>query len=239
MPTRLASGGSAAPSRARRRSSREASVISLMGVASTSAASASSAAARASSCAARATSASSSGSRALTPEHSASINSVDVTSFSLKKRLTMAFSTPARDSAVLRRCRSPSAVPQYDRNPASAVRAIRASSVRRSSTNRLQIPSTLVRYTRTSSRRYCASRHLKGLALASLMTCTCAFITNVSLTVKPSASLSRDMNFFHPQSCSFLLKRCSVSEYLDFLGSRFTTAIVNCAKCVQPGSSLS
>lgn len=38
------------------------------------------------------------------------------------------------------------------------------------------------------------------------------------------------------QSCSFFVKRCSVSEYLDFLGSRvLRTAMVNCPKWLQPG----
>ena len=71
------------------------------------------------------------------------------------------------------------------------------------------------------------------------MTCTWALITSVSLTVKPSITLLSSMNFFHPQSCSFLQKRCSVSLYLLFLGSLFTTAIVTCAKWLQPGASLS
>ena len=41
-------------------------------------------------------------------------------------------------------------------------------------------------------------------------------------------ALLSSMNFFHPQSCSFLQKRCSVSLYLDFFGSWLTTAMVNC-----------
>lgn len=44
----------------------------------------------------------------------------------------------------------------------------------------------------------------------------------------PNRTFDSSMNFFHPQSCSFLQKRCSVSLYLDFRGSWFTTAIVNC-----------
>lgn len=44
-----------------------------------------------------------------------------------------------------------------------------------------------------------------------LMTCTCALMTRVLLTVKPSSTLLSSMNFFQPQSCSFLQKRCKVS----------------------------
>jgi hypothetical protein len=44
-----------------------------------------------------------------------------------------------------------------------------------------------------------------------MMTCTCALITSVSATVKPSSTLDSSMNFFHPQSCSFLQNTCSVS----------------------------
>ena len=88
------------------------------------------------------------------------------------------------------------------------------------------------------------------------MTCTCALMTSVSDTVKPSKTLESSMNFFHPQSCSFLQNRCRVSaerfrnvdqhwhgflgifwgvpEYLDFLGSLLTTAMVNCAKWLHP-----
>ena len=101
------------------------------------------------------------------------------------------------------------------------------------------MPSTLVRYTRTSSRRYWGSKQRKGRLMRSRMTCTCALITRVSDTVKPSSTLESSMNFFQPQSCSFLQKRWRVSEYLLFLGSLFTTAMVNCAKWLQPGSSLS
>lgn len=43
------------------------------------------------------------------------------------------------------------------------------------------------------------------------MTWTCALMTSVSATVKPSNTLLSSMNFFQPQSCSFLQKRCSVS----------------------------
>jgi hypothetical protein len=43
------------------------------------------------------------------------------------------------------------------------------------------------------------------------MTWTCALMTRVSDTVNPSSTLDSSMNFFHPQSCSFLQKRCSVS----------------------------
>ena len=65
-------------------------------------------------------------------------------------------------------------------------------------------------------------------------TCTWALITRVSATVNPSRTLLSSMNFFHPQSCSFLQNLCSVSLYLDFFGSLFTTAMVNCAKWLQP-----
>ena len=43
------------------------------------------------------------------------------------------------------------------------------------------------------------------------MTWTWALMTRVLLTVKPSSTLLSSMNFFQPQSCSFLQKRCSVS----------------------------
>jgi hypothetical protein len=107
------------------------------------------------------------------------------------------------------------------------------------------------------------------------MTCTCALITSVSFTVKPSSTFDSSINFFQPQSCSFLQKRCSVSagsstssvqlrssaadrigllsaglagvpvllipraapEYLLFFGSLLTTAIVNCAKWLQPADT--
>ena len=36
-------------------------------------------------------------------------------------------------------------------------------------------------------------------------------MTSVSATVNPSSTLDNSMNFFHPQSCSFLQNRCSVS----------------------------
>ena len=64
-------------------------------------------------------------------------------------------------------------------------------------------------------------------------------MTSVSATVKPSSTLLNSMNFFQPQSCSFLQKRCSVSEYLLFFGSLLTTAMVNWAKWLHPGRSLS
>ena len=44
-----------------------------------------------------------------------------------------------------------------------------------------------------------------------LITWTWALMTRVLLTVKPSSTLLSSMNFFQPQSCSFLQKRCSVS----------------------------
>ena len=71
------------------------------------------------------------------------------------------------------------------------------------------------------------------------MTWTWALMTSVSwaVLVNPSVTFPSSMNFFHPQSCSFLQKRCSVSEYLLRLGSRFTTAIVNCAKWLHPAGA--
>lgn len=144
-----------------------------------------------------------------------------------------------------------------------------------SSTNRRQIPSTFVKYTRTSSLRYWQSKHRNGrwgfslqnnrkiqlstparpltpstcfhcdsvqhqirrpstalLAVHKsrtrpnhqslrerettphLITCTWAFITRVSATVNPSSTFDSSMNFFHPQSCSFLQNRCNVSGIL-------------------------
>ena len=48
---------------------------------------------------------------------------------------------------------------------------------------------------------------------ASRMTCTCALTVRApSGPTNPSATLESSMNFFHPQSCSFLQKRCRVSE---------------------------
>ena len=44
-----------------------------------------------------------------------------------------------------------------------------------------------------------------------LMTWTCALMTRVLDTVKPSSTLFSSMNFFQPQSCSFLQNLCSVS----------------------------
>ncbi len=44
-----------------------------------------------------------------------------------------------------------------------------------------------------------------------LMTWTCALMTSVLATVKPSITLLSSMNFFQPQSCSFFEKRWSVS----------------------------
>lgn len=96
------------------------------------------------------------------------------------------------------------------------------------------------------------------------MTWTWAFIIRVSASINPSNTFDSSMNFFHPQSCSFFQNRCNVSaeftfnqlhrcrnlkkkkthtskpkltnqpEYFDFFGSLFTTAIVNCAKWLQP-----
>ena len=99
--------------------------------------------------------------------------------------------------------------------------------------------STFVKYTRTNSRLYCGSKHLNGLAIFSWITWTCALMTKVSATVNPSKTLPSSINFFHPQSCSFLQNRCKVSEYFDFFGSLFTTAMVNCAKWLHPGNNLS
>lgn len=105
------------------------------------------------------------------------------------------------------------------------------------------------------------------------MTWTWALMTSVSATVNPSSTLDSSMNFFQPQSCSFLQNRCKVSvatgegrlgqglqgapavhgrggsgrgasrrlahspEYFDFFGSLFTTAMVNCAKWLQPAGA--
>jgi hypothetical protein len=56
---------------------------------------------------------------------------------------------------------------------------------------------------------------LRGLLAACgvthRMTWTCALMTRLSPSVKPSSTLPSSMNFFQPQSCSFLQKRCSVS----------------------------
>ena len=49
---------------------------------------------------------------------------------------------------------------------------------------------------------------------ANLMTWTWALMMSVSSTVKPSSTLLSSMNFFQPQSCSFLQKRCSVSAHI-------------------------
>ena len=46
---------------------------------------------------------------------------------------------------------------------------------------------------------------------AYLMTWTCALMTSVLATVKPSSTLESSMNFFQPQSCSFLQNLCKVS----------------------------
>ena len=43
------------------------------------------------------------------------------------------------------------------------------------------------------------------------MTWTWALMTRVLDTVKPSSTLFSSMNFFQPQSCSFLQNLCSVS----------------------------
>lgn len=50
------------------------------------------------------------------------------------------------------------------------------------------------------------------------MTWTCALMTSVSATVNPSSTLLSSMNFFQPQSCSFLQKRCSVSAHMRGAG---------------------
>ncbi len=47
------------------------------------------------------------------------------------------------------------------------------------------------------------------------MTWTWALMTSVLATVKPSSTLDSSMNFFQPQSCSFLQKRCRVSAADD------------------------
>ena len=166
------------------------------------------------------------------PQQSASMTSVDVTSFSLKNRLTMPLSRTSAFSDASCACAFPWAVPRNSRmSPHRSESSWNlASWSRRSSRNLRQIPSTFVRYTLTSSRLYWGSRHRNGLAGFSWITCTWALITSVSATVNPSRTFESSMNFFHPQSCSFLQNRCRVSEYLDFFGSLFTTAMVNCAK---------
>mmetsp|Transcript_23473 Transcript_23473/g.58159 ORF Transcript_23473/g.58159 Transcript_23473/m.58159 type:complete len:284 (+) Transcript_23473:1497-2348(+) len=166
------------------------------------------------------------------PQYNASITSVDVTSFSLKKRFTIPLSNTSAFSVASAACCCPPDDSRNCRMPSHFTLSSRilAKPSRFSSMNRRQMPSTLVRYTRTSSRRYWLSRHRKGRAGFSWITCTCALITKVSATVNPSSTLDSSINFFHPQSCSFLQNRCRVSEYLDFLGSLFTTAMVNCAK---------
>lgn len=175
------------------------------------------------------------------PQYSASMTSVDVTSFSLKKRLTTPFMSASARSVARRACATPSSDDRNARMSAhrSASSRVRNKASRFSSRKRRQMPSTFVRYTRTSSRRYWGSRHRNGRAGFSWITCTCALITSVSATVNPSNTLLNSMNFFQPQSCSFLQKRCNVSLYLLFLGSLFTTAMVNCAKWLHPGRSLS
>mmetsp|Transcript_10448 Transcript_10448/g.28560 ORF Transcript_10448/g.28560 Transcript_10448/m.28560 type:complete len:216 (-) Transcript_10448:528-1175(-) len=165
----------------------------------------------------------------LHPLYRASMTSVDVTSFSLKNCLT----TPLRMTSAFSDSSLRWSSELSWRHTSRNLRASSLAQTRRarfSSQNRRQTPSTLVRYTRTSSRRYCGSKQRKGFPGLSRMTCTCALMTRVSATVKPSSTLDSSMNFFQPQSCSFLQKRCSVSEYLDFLGSLLTTAMVNWAK---------
>ena len=54
-----------------------------------------------------------------------------------------------------------------------------------------------------------------GTPYADLMTWTCALMTSVLATVKPSSTLDSSINFFQPQSCSFLQKRCRVSAAND------------------------
>mmetsp|Transcript_78822 Transcript_78822/g.190949 ORF Transcript_78822/g.190949 Transcript_78822/m.190949 type:complete len:291 (-) Transcript_78822:350-1222(-) len=175
------------------------------------------------------------------PQYNASMTRVDVTSFSLKNRFTIPFKRTSAFSTAVCAASLPAGEARKSRIAAHLFASSRtlARPSRFSSKNRRQIPSTLVRYTRTSSRRYCGSRHRNGRAGFSWITCTCALITSVSATVNPSITFESSMNFFQPQSCSFLQNRWSVSEYLLFFGSLFTTAIVNCAKWLQPGRSLS
>ena len=45
-------------------------------------------------------------------------------------------------------------------------------------------------------------------------------MTRVLATVKPSSTLDSSMNFFQPQSCSFLQNLCSVSATATAIGSR-------------------
>jgi hypothetical protein len=85
------------------------------------------------------------------------------------------------------------------------------SCARFSSMKRRQMASTLARYTRASSLRYGAARQRNGREGVSRITCTCAFTTRRPAVMKPSLILFSSMNFFQPQSCSFLQNRCSVS----------------------------
>lgn len=58
---------------------------------------------------------------------------------------------------------------------------------------------------------------LKGTA--HLMTWTWALMTSVLETVKPSSTLFSSINFFQPQSCSFLQNLCSVSAHQKLIVS--------------------
>lgn len=100
------------------------------------------------------------------PQYSASMTSVDVTSFSLKNRLTMPLSrTSAFTMAIAANC-FPPVLCKNCRMPSHFTLSSRifAKPSRFSSRNRRQMPSTLVRYTRTSSRRYWLSKQRNGRA---------------------------------------------------------------------------
>ena len=59
-----------------------------------------------------------------------------------------------------------------------------------------------------------------------LITCTCALMTKVLFTVKPSSTLFSSMNFFQPQSCSFLQNLCSVSAKQHKISTAFCRSSV-------------
>lgn len=119
-----------------------------------------------------------------------------------------------------------------------------------------------LKYINHKKRIGAAVKRSKNKVIVNLITWTWAFIISVSASINPSSTFEISINFFHPQSCSFFQNRCNVSakvskflkyshgyiwkshynskwqtnqpEYFDFLGSLFTTAMVNCAKWLQP-----
>ena len=74
--------------------------------------------------------------------------------------------------------------------------------------------------------------------LPHLMTWTCALMTRVLLTVNPSSTLLSSMNFFQPQSCSFLQKRCSVSAQQRHAPSQQTRVHAQGQRVHAPSSAL-